>query len=1826
VTPALQTTVETVDEMPTLSQAPAPLPTPDAPVSVPLQERIVSILEPALPYVVLGWLAGVFGLSAWHLGGWTQLQRLKRRMVREIGNPLQHRLKELSGRLGVHRAVGLLESALVEVPTVVGWLRPVILLPASALTGLRPEQLEAILAHELAHVRRYDYLVNIVQTVVEILGFYHPAVWWVSHRIRVERENCCDDLAVRVCGSSLQYAKALACMEEIRHSAGDLALAVTGGSLVTRIARLLGRPAADDRRFAWLPGLVALLLVVGIILPAALVLGTPPSPQAVEPAAVAATHGVAEPNAASPNAENASGSASAQAAQILLDFKIIRVQDNLRVDRETIMQMANALGIVIVLPAGKPNQTDQMLNLTVGEILKRYFVPQPLSAEAGEKLLSLLQSRGYVEVFAKPRVLTNDGRQAQIRVINGERFLRASDPSAKLEKIEYGLVIDATPHVLDANRVNLELMAEVSDLVPGSDFNQPTVIRTSGETNVTAWDNRYLVWAAVTPTAAPAGQEADRRSVYIMVKPRINLPPQGLPSTANNQKAADTHPRQVLLEAHTVTMARDTLQNLGIQWNWPTTKAGASPGPAAGGLLTGRSGPVMVGYLPDQTFTDSLLAALEQLQKNRQVTISSQQIMAQEGRPSRLKAIAEEWFTVTVPAAGPSGQPHTEAHKTDSGTVLAITPQITDDNDIVVEMALEVSERVKTASGDLPILTRRTAKNTITLKNGGTVAVTGLSVNETAGGPGQETAIFVTAHVVQDENETPRPAPQEPGPNVRVVPPASLTPEQIAQMRREYVNSDPMVTEFSKRIVAMERDLVTQQALVKENRPKLEQEQAAIDNLKKKIEAKRQELEKQFDNNLTQQIRHGKRQVLLEARVVAIEPGELPKLEVAWAWPPVRSLLFSSGTTPEARPPVGHVPDGASTTALMMALNRLCEDGRADTVAAPKIMALDGRRVEMKVVQNDWFLMTVPARTEDSPAQAGLRKLESATVLALTPRVTDNNDITLVLAATISDSIPPAGAGNQSFPTRHETTDSITIKDGGTVAVARLAENRTTQPDKPGRELAVFVTARLAPDRAGPSLPTPPPAQTAAQTSPKITATFTDTDLRDILAEISKRTGVNITADITVRPTPVTTELVEAAPRAALQQVLENTPYRFKGLDEHTYLVFRPLSNHYVEHDLTMVLQELAAAAGVPIVSDPNVTGTVTATFENLSLEEALQIVLAGKPYVFKRMPRYYLVGSRPLPDPPQTAETRRIRLNHVQPAQVTQRLSPVFTPYVQIEQPNARDPNDQDNVLLVTGAPALADRIVADIKKIDRVKRQVLLDARVVVMEKGNLLNLGVEWSWPTTQAGAFTSPPIAGSTGTATSAWPYGVQIGYTPDQTFTNSLMTALNLLQKNNQADIIANPKVVAQDGRQAEMKLIREQWNLMTLSMPTSPIVGAELSIPAGRVLTLTPYIGDNNDITLQMAVEVSDSIPKVRDSDPPRTTRRTVKNSVTIQDGGTVAVGGLTENRSKMNEKRAAGLSSIPLIGALFRNKNNDKSSREVAVFVTVHLVPDTGVMTPQAPESGATAIRVPPPTREAGPGREGPDGSEAPVPAETQEQVKPRVQIGARFVAADERLLRDLRGQGVIRGVTSPQETEALHEIGRRLSEGKSLVLTDEQIGLLMRALQQYPDCRMLAAPQVVVRENELLPLGIGSKIPYTAGYEEPNEPAGAPKPRQATLDSGLTFETTAHLVSQDRVRLDCVLRVTTLLGFDEKKYQGRYRYQVPKTEDVVFSLDNPVVPSGGTALTLGPKARLKASGRPQTILILVTPSIVGSKISPAPAPGPDNPPVRMEAEYPEK
>jgi bla regulator protein blaR1 len=178
-------------------------------------------------------------LSLRPAAGFFLIEQMQIKKGASITGALRERCLELQRRLGLSWVVQYCESLQLQAPAVVGWFRPVILLPVSALTGLSAQQLDAVIAHELAHVRRLDPFVNLFQIAVETLLFYHPAVWWLSKRIRAERENCCDDVAISVCGNAVEYARALATMAEWQ-SAPALAMAANRSPLAERVARLLG--------------------------------------------------------------------------------------------------------------------------------------------------------------------------------------------------------------------------------------------------------------------------------------------------------------------------------------------------------------------------------------------------------------------------------------------------------------------------------------------------------------------------------------------------------------------------------------------------------------------------------------------------------------------------------------------------------------------------------------------------------------------------------------------------------------------------------------------------------------------------------------------------------------------------------------------------------------------------------------------------------------------------------------------------------------------------------------------------------------------------------------------------------------------------------------------------------------------------------------------------------------------------------------------------------------------------------------------------------------------------------------------------------------------------------------------------------------------------------------------------------------------------------------------------------------------------------------------------------------------------------------------------
>lgn len=218
-----------------------------------------------LTVIVTFWFVGVLAYGSYLLMGLHRLTRI-RRQAETAPEWLRLRLEALLEGFGIRQPVILGISDRIQGPLTMGWLKPVILVPPAVIAGFSPHQLQMILAHELAHVRRHDYLVNLCQLALETLLFYHPAVHWISYRIRCLREECCDDLAVSSLDDRYGYARTLAELETMRHQPDGLALYMAEGQILSRIRRLI-EPRRKQRGFA---GITMILSAVTVICLAAL--------------------------------------------------------------------------------------------------------------------------------------------------------------------------------------------------------------------------------------------------------------------------------------------------------------------------------------------------------------------------------------------------------------------------------------------------------------------------------------------------------------------------------------------------------------------------------------------------------------------------------------------------------------------------------------------------------------------------------------------------------------------------------------------------------------------------------------------------------------------------------------------------------------------------------------------------------------------------------------------------------------------------------------------------------------------------------------------------------------------------------------------------------------------------------------------------------------------------------------------------------------------------------------------------------------------------------------------------------------------------------------------------------------------------------------------------------------------------------------------------------------------------------------------------------------------------------------------------------------------
>ncbi|HOP03304.1 MAG TPA: M56 family metallopeptidase [Tenuifilaceae bacterium] len=218
------------------------------------------------PFLINIWLAGVLLFMLKFSFGLLYFQRIKRSSTQNINHIWIDKFCRIEQKLSLSTRIRYLESAIVKIPMVLGYLKPLVIFPAGMLTGIPENQIEAIVAHELAHIKRHDFLVNILQSVVEIVFFFHPAVWYISSVIRAERENCCDDIAIALCDESLTYAKALVSVQELIKPKIYHAVAFSGQKkhLLNRVKRVIMKPRMksnlSDRIVA------TLILVAGVVI------------------------------------------------------------------------------------------------------------------------------------------------------------------------------------------------------------------------------------------------------------------------------------------------------------------------------------------------------------------------------------------------------------------------------------------------------------------------------------------------------------------------------------------------------------------------------------------------------------------------------------------------------------------------------------------------------------------------------------------------------------------------------------------------------------------------------------------------------------------------------------------------------------------------------------------------------------------------------------------------------------------------------------------------------------------------------------------------------------------------------------------------------------------------------------------------------------------------------------------------------------------------------------------------------------------------------------------------------------------------------------------------------------------------------------------------------------------------------------------------------------------------------------------------------------------------------------------------------------------------
>lgn len=502
-----------------------------------------------------------------------------------------------------------------------------------------------------------------------------------------------------------------------------------------------------------------------------------------------------------------------------------------------------------------------------------------------------------------------------------------------------------------------------------------------------------------------------------------------------------------------------------------------------------------------------------------------------------------------------------------------------------------------------------------------------------------------------------------------------------------------------------------------------------------------------------------------------------------------------------------------------------------------------------------------------------------------------------------------------------------------------------------------------------------------AQTESVVDNIFFQTDLRQAIEDIAAQTGVNIIADPGVQGI-VSVSLDSVPLDRALELVLAGTGYRVFQQEDYI-LIFNPdeSADFFTDVSRTRLveLQNLAPASARALLPDPlrryvrvdeasnrlavtapdGLLERILFDLEVLDQQEqqittfiALEFIRAenARLLIPQNLQRYVRVDPNrntvavtapderrneiltllrrldvptgPVAtDTPNVFRTRLVSLSHARSENIFAMLPETVQQYVRAD--------ESSNALAVSAPRHLADNIIADIRALDSPRRHVMLEARVVVLERSDLLDFGAEFRWPTITAGGFASDAVSGM--------PWELRIGYTPNREFTNALALSLNFLSANNEATIVSSPQVLAQDGVESEIRVTTEEF--FQIGSGDATFVRAQLEqIETGTILKITPRVGSDGHITMTLDLEVSDVIGR-GENNLPVVSRRNALSTVRIENGGTAAVAGLVDTRSQTRAAGIPGVRSLPLLGRALGRDNLNHQARQVAIFVTATLV-----------------------------------------------------------------------------------------------------------------------------------------------------------------------------------------------------------------------------------------------------------------------------------------------